>query len=364
MTIIPKIRTSHQWLDLLASRSTVIASLDLKASLPNIIYEVEGTNKSVNADALNFANCSIHTERLLGAFRSLEATGCPPIVLEKLVKDLVGRNTYGTVCELGAYAILNEAGLNFSPQVAMTGAEILNPNGAELDGCFRFPDEVYFDIKAFGFHDRLLETLRDRLSSEFQDNFIQISGGIHFSTTMVNDLLSHGFSSLVSDIRKYKYTTRESLKFLLKAKKRIQITPIELNFKKLAENNSNYPFSYAKQFTRSAPFLLIFILHPWFSGSILTSNFAGGTDRFMRAFGQATFNNVSTMIAPNTTFQVCQAAPLLSGMLFFNFWSGVTDSPQSGHYLLLNPHAKFPLPSTVITALEQSFSASLTTICV
>lgn len=356
------IRTRRGWLDALAAASPAIAALGLSATLEDATYFEGRPTPPSNADALNFANCAEHTTLLVRAIEHLAATGCSTSDLKKWLTDLTSGETYGTVCELGAYALLAQAGLPFTAQVSRAGAQTLNHNRATLDGRFNFGEDLYFDIKAFGFHDRLLGKLQRKLSQAFPDAFVAMNGGIHVPIAMLNGLLGRDYRALVSELRATREARRPPLQFELQTRRKFQVTQRQFNVEKLAAANADYAFGYAKQFTRLSPFLLIFVLHPWFGGLTFTTNFAGDTDRFMAAFATATFANVSTAIAPKTTTAIGRAAPLLSGMLFLNIWSGSNAPEQGGHYLLLNPSARFPLPAAAISALRSGFGNRLTTI--
>jgi hypothetical protein len=57
---------------------------------------------------------------------------------EKTIRNIIGeltfRNTYGAFSELVAYKWLNDAKIDFTPQVLMTASDVLNPNGSIIDG--------------------------------------------------------------------------------------------------------------------------------------------------------------------------------------------------------------------------------------
>ena len=67
---------------------------------------------------------------------------------------------------------------------------------------------------------------------------------------------------------------------------------------RLALENAEYAFRYAKQFPRHKPFLLIFVIHPWLGGLQLHGNFDGFVDKFTRALARRTFMQFRDDSAP------------------------------------------------------------------
>jgi hypothetical protein len=112
---------------------------------------------------------------------------------------------------------------------------------------------------------------------------------------------------------------------------------------RLAQENRYYPFKTAGQFTRHAPFLLVFPYAAQFN-TWLCVNFAGSTDVALRAMARRAFVQLSTDAAPLRNYDaqtspgtsVADASKLISGLLFLNL-------QEDGGWLFLNPRATHPL---------------------
>jgi len=327
--------------------SSVAATLDLKSKLSDEIYEAPGQKFSSNKDAFNLANSEEHNRAVAATIDGLAAMGADEKALTKLMLDLTSRNTYGTFCELSAYHFLLKGKHDFSIQSPMTGAEILNPNGADLDGVLRLPQEVVFDIKAFGFHEHLVSRLVERLSQDLAPDVATADDSWDVPVSALFDLLSSGYKPLLQELKASRSARRGALRFTLRAPARVQVTSRELDPRKLADENAEYAFSYAKQFARNKPFILIFVVHPWVSGA-LHLNFSGYLDEFTKAFAETTFCRFQADARAVSDVTLAEAARLLSGILFVNAWEGKPASEPPLYRLFLNPHAKNKLlPSSI-----------------
>lgn len=339
--------TRFNWLDILIAKSAVAATLYLNQKVPDEAYKLAGEKSSINKDAFNLANCEAHNDVIANTIEHLSFKGAAPAALRKLLLDLTSRNTYGTFCELSAYAFLLKGNFDFDIQTHMNGAEILNPNGADLDGLIRMPEEIYFDIKAFGFHEHLVTRLTERLSEVLTPNIVVAQDSWDVPIYYLFDLLSSQFKPLLDELKTKRVAHRGAIRFEVKAPSNIQITTREIDPLKLAEENAEYAFSYAKQFVRNKPFFLIFVIHPWVSGS-LHQNFSGYVDNFTRAFAQRTFCQFNADNRPVFDLTMAEAARLLSGILFVNAWEGEPPSEQPRYRLFLNPLAKNkPEPASI-----------------
>jgi hypothetical protein len=118
----------------------------------------------------------------------------------------------------------------------------------------------------------------------------------------------------------------------------------------LAKENALYPFRDAKQFTRHAPFVLLFVVHPWFNALSIHSDFAGVDTAFTRSLARRAFmqfskdqsplQSVCGGVAPNLT--MADASRLLSAIFFVNVWP--LDADPSIDYIMpswlyINPRA-------------------------
>ena len=180
---------------------------------------------------------------------------------ESMVRDLANnQNFYGNYCELRVYSWLHCQGARFSTQIQLTGTDVLNPNGCVIDGLFDY-SQVYFDIKAFGFLEYVVENFRTALENNLPGMMVTIDGSMDVS---VKDIERHAFpqvSALAEKLQEDCHQKISQLNWEIRANPRqlgstsFQETVIDPF--RLAEENRHYPFKSARQFTRNAPFLLI-----------------------------------------------------------------------------------------------------------
>nr|CAD6596488.1 hypothetical protein RKHAN_00312 [Rhizobium sp. Khangiran2] len=358
MTAKNFLRTRHEWLDALEARSTVVASLNVKSAAANDVYKAAGQAVSTNKDAFNLANDDDHNDFVGATIDGLAAQGVGPKDLSKLVLDLTSRNTYGTFCELSAYGFLLKGGHDFDIQMSMTGADILNPNGAALDGVIRLPQEVVFDIKAFGLHEHLVARLTERLSQDHSPNTVLAQDSWDVPVSELFALLSTKYMPLLQELQAKGSASRGAIRFEVRPPSRVQMTARELDPLKLAAENADYALNYAKQFATHKPFILIFVIHPWVSGA-LHQNFLGYVDQFTAAFARRTFCQFVADTRPLFDVTMAQASKLLSGILFINAWVGSPRTEQTIHRLFLNPHAANPLAPSMVSALAAPYGADM-----
>ncbi len=347
------IRTRHAWLDMLASKSPSIAKLDLKSKLSDDIYKESGV-AARNADAFNLANSEPHNTVLADTLEALTKAGASDPIITRFLKDLTSRNTYGTFSELSAYAFLLKGGLPFEIQIPLTGADILNPNGSDIDGCLHLSEDVLFDVKGFGFHEYLVGKLADRLSAEVAPEFVTIEDSWDVPIDVLSDLSGKDYELLKNELIGNGMAKRGVLRFTRKTR-----TPVMFQTRTgdpflLAKENADYAFRYAKQFARNKPFVLMFVIHPWFSGS-LHVNFADSLDVFTRAFARRTFMQFRS--DPNQLFGLTKGAVsgLLSGIFFIDAYEG-TDTHASPRYrCFLNPFATHKISDLSTDCLQGAY---------
>lgn len=133
----------------------------------------------------------------------------------------------------------------------------------------------------------------------------------------------------------------------------------------LARENSLFPFTDAKQFTRSRPFLLLFIIHPWFNTLTIHNDFAGRDTMFTRSLARRAFMEFSNDARPlgltasakqvPQTTTLADASQLLSAIFFLNVWPKEAD--PSIKYVLpswfyTNPRAVNPFPSYLLHVFQ------------
>lgn len=336
-------QTRHAWIEALEALSPKVKALDLKSRLEDIPYWDAATKTAHDADAYNLSSCNTHNANLARWIEGLAHQGVDDTQLVKHLTDLTKRNTYGAFAELSAYGFLLDNDIEFDIQVAMPGADILNPNGSDLDGRLTISSDVFFDVKAFGLHEYLSDRLNTLLSRHFQAEFVAIEGSADVGITNLRQLLGgKDFADLVSELTTERKAQRGSLDIRLLAPQPIQMATTTANPYELAQNHAEYAFNFAKQFVRAKPFILIFVIHPWLGGSRLSKNFAGDTDVFTRSFARRTFMQFEGDKTPLFGMTRGDAARLLSGILFIDTWPLPTHKPE--HRLFLNPNATNPVP--------------------
>lgn len=331
----------HDWLRALEALSTTIASMQLTSSLADADYAE--TSRAPNLHALNFASEPSHNKTIARCIEGLAFQGVPTATLAKWVTDLTGPTTYGAYCELSTYAWLFDRHVPFEPQAARTGAQVLNSNGADIDGIIKSGGtNLLFDVKGFAFVEGLINRVVQRLRPAFPGKFIGAQGAWTASTDDMTELLGPGFGALKQELQANAHAHRHGLDFDVRPPAPVQMTVHTQGPYELAMNNADYAFSYAKQFARTEPFLLIFVAHPWFSGVTMTSDSMGERSAFMRAFARRTFlqfrNDQTPLIGGATK---AQAAGLLSGVGFLSLGPGSRRKQPLRMYL--NPLAQNPI---------------------
>jgi hypothetical protein len=337
------ISTRYGWIEQLAARSLPIAHMQLDHRL---------TNADLDAEAFNLANDPGHEDVVIGTMECLLSTKASSAQeASSLLTDIICGNTYGSFAELAAYGWLMRCQLKITTQIRMTPADILGANDAIIDGLVDHCG-FYFDIKAFGFHGRLARRLKERLESELPGESVYLEESWDLSIDL--------FSQLIRDARAIasELKTKRSIKvgthhILAKAPELVNISSRIISPYLLAQENASYPFRSANQFTRNAPFIAIFVIHPWFNEGAIFSNFAGNDVAFARAFARRAFmqfthdlrplNTVCKEVGPEITFS--DAAKLLSAIIFINAWPErhSRDGATMPSAVYLNPRATHPL---------------------
>ncbi|MHC2295407.1 hypothetical protein [Bradyrhizobium barranii] len=159
-----RVNTIHLLIKELEKLSPNILALDLCSTIADAPIEDE---------RFNFANDRDEIALVARAAQDLPASAAD---LRKMMTDLLSQqNFYGQLCEFAVYDWLKKNHALFHIQVAQSGAEVLNPNGTDLDGMFDTRD-VYFDIKGFGFESYVREKFRAKLSEIVKKGRILIEG--------------------------------------------------------------------------------------------------------------------------------------------------------------------------------------------
>jgi len=317
-----------------------VASLPLPA---DEVYRNIASPHLHNSAAYNLSGCRDHNVSIARWIDAMAELRIPTPQIEKILKDLTSRNTYGAFSELSAYGFLLDANIPFQSQVPMNGNSVLNCNGSDLDGVMDLGSPVFFDVKAFGLNEYLVQELKAKLSFNFPSSFVAIGGSSDLGVNDLNILLGKGLQELVSDLAKNCRTNRGALEISIEPKRQVQCAISSADPYALAENHADYVFRFAKQFVRQHPFILVFVIHPWLGGNRLHSNFAGDTTVFTRSFARRSFmqysfdNNTKVMGVTRAI-----ASKLLSGILFVNSWPKPLNGKHRG-WLYLNPYAANPI---------------------
>jgi len=170
--------------------------------------------------------------------------------------------------------------------------------------------------------------------------------------------LSSQYKPLLEELRTKRIAPRGGIRFEVKAPAPVQMTERELDPRKLAEENAEYAFNYAKQFARHKPFFLMFVIHPWVSGS-LHQNLSGYVDEFTQTFAHRTFCQFNADKRPVFDLAMAEAARLLSGVLFVHAWEGDPPTEPPRYRLFLNPTAKNKPAQASIHAFAAPYGADM-----
>ena len=332
----PSICTIHDLIIELEQRSNNIQVMNLRTEIPDA---------KLGKNASKLANDSDDLDRVGNTIEELIESGTLSYPdAEGMVRDLAtNQNFYGNYCELRVYGWLHCRGARFHTQIQLTGTDVLNPNGCVIDGLFDY-SQVYFDIKAFGFQEYVVENFRTTLENNLPGMTVTIDGSMDVS---VKDIERHAFpqvSALAERLQEGCHQNISQLNWTIRAHPRqsgsISFQENVINPFRLAKQNRHYPFKAARQFTRKAPFLLIFPYATAFNKA-LNQNFANSTEITLRALARRAFMQFTKDKTPANRFDgkvkpgvsIADTARLLSGLLFINL-----DQEDRG-WLFLNPRS-------------------------
>jgi hypothetical protein len=274
---VSSLQTRHEWIQKLAQLSEHIARIES--------YLTDG---ALDPDAYNLANCDAHSRLIARAAEGLilrEASS--PQEVEKLLGDLIGRQTYGAFAEIAAYEWLSRHPLRFTAQVKMESTEVLATKGSTLDGRIDFYD-VYFDVKAFGLTGRLAQRLKEKLQKDFPGEEVLIEESWDVSPEEFGDLIRSS-EQIASELRQKRYARRGRLNIRIQETRPVTVSMRSSDPYLLANEYALFPFSDAKQFTRKRPFILLFVVHPWFNALTVHNDFAGKDTIFTRSLARRAF---------------------------------------------------------------------------
>jgi hypothetical protein len=337
------IRTCQQWIAQLAARSPAIAAMQL---------DLRVKDADLDIDAFRLANDAAHTDlivRVIDALITTQASSAQDASV--LLTDIICRDTYGKFSELAAYDWLMRNQLKITTQIKLGPSDILGANEAIIDGVVDHCG-MYFDIKAFGFHGHLAERLKERLEKELPGECVYLEESWDLSVDLFAQLIRDA-PNIASELKTKRFKQIGPLRIQAKAPEPINVSSRIISPFLLAKENATYPFRSANQFTRNAPFISIFTIHPWLNGSAIFNNFAGNDVAFTRAFTRRAFmqfthdtqplNTICKQVGAGVT--LADAAKLLSAIIFINAWP---DAHKLGRKTMpsavyLNPRALHPL---------------------
>jgi hypothetical protein len=334
------LQTRHEWIAKLAAASSAIASMHVGEGLEDARLE---------NDAVNLANCDAHCRLVVRAIENLVLSGASTQdSARNLLRNLIGPNTYGFFAELAAYDWLMRCNVRIETQVDMSADDVLAANGSTLDGKI-VHDGTHFDVKAFGFNGHRVERLKEKLEASFPSEQVLIEESWDLSMETFFDLLKSA-PDVANKLKKDRIFREGRMRIRLAPKAPVTVTMRGGEPYHLAKENALYPFKYAKQFTRNAPFILIFVVHPWFNAQAIHRDFAGVDTTFTRSLARRAFMQFSN--DPSSLQAVCRgvaakvtmadASRLLSAIFFVNVWP--LDADPSIDYLMpswlyINPRA-------------------------
>jgi hypothetical protein len=264
------IDTRYQWVAELERLSPIIKTCDLTNTTlkkKDTVYFDRTSNqpdRTRDKDAFNVANSPAHNAIIIDAVAALQGKMANDAI-RSLLGELTSKKTYGAFSELVAYKWLSDAGLSFTAQVPMTGADVVNPNGTAADGQTTFLSGkiANLDIKGFGFVEHKTEILQKRLADEFPKDVVQFGGDWSLSIDTLQDLLDYkGFSSLVAELQSSGHAKRGALEFSVQKKQRMNVSTRSIKLRTMAQLNKGYPYRFTGQFTRHHLFFLVFMIHP------------------------------------------------------------------------------------------------------
>jgi hypothetical protein len=212
---------------------------------------------------------------------------------------------------------------------------------------------TFFDVKGFGFQEALVERLRTRLQEDLPGTWIAMQGSWDQSVEVLQDLLSGAdYQKLLADLSQDRVAQRGGLDIVARQPQKVRLEHHFHSPYRLARENADYAFRFAKQFCRNDPFILIFAYHPWMGAKSLNVDFADTGSTFFRALARRTFIQFLQDATPVFDVTKGDASRLISALGFLNI-SHIpreTNSRRSAAFkLYVNPNAKNPLSTLTIS---------------
>jgi hypothetical protein len=361
------IDTRIEWLTELERISSLVGAYQLSSTLKDAVYIQRPAGQPVifhDSDAYNVANSPPHNAIVADAVAALQGRMTEQGI-RSLLGELTSRKTYGAFSELVAYKWLGDASAPFEAQVPMSKDDVVNPNGSILDGKLTLAKGKIagFDVKGFGFVAHKIKLLQERLEGKLPGQSVLIEGAWDVSIDTLQDLHDYtGFSALLAELQSASHAARGRLRFRVQNRQRVTISMHENDPIALAKQNRDYPMRFASQYTRKLPFMLIFVIHPWFSQGELHQNFASFVDRFTEELARLAFFSFAGDKTLAGGIPREKAAKLLSGLVFLNGWPETgTDAPRPNPFcrIFLNGGAKHGLTVDDFAQFKQAFGDGL-----
>jgi hypothetical protein len=158
---------------------------------------------------------------------------------------------------------------------------------------------------------------------------------------------------LLQELRSNSSAQRGTLTFLKRQRRQISISVLDLDPTRLATENREYALRFGSQFASRAPFILFFVIHPWFTQGPLF-HFAGNHDIFCTEFARLTFQSFDQDQTVREGMPTNQLVKLLSAIAFINVW----PEPPSQD---IGPTARMYLNATALHPIVPADFASLQT---
>ena len=181
---------------------------------------------------------------------------------------------------------------------------MLGANGSTLDG--KMWAGPYFDVKAFGFTGRTARRLQERLQHEFPNDQVVVFGSWDIALGTFQQLIQDT-SSIAATLRANRYFKQGPLEIQLRQKQPVTVSSRLVEPYRLAHENAKCSFEDAQQFTRNAPFVLLYVIHPWFNAGVIHKDFAGTDTTLTRSLARRAFMQFSQ--DPTLLADVCERPP-------------------------------------------------------
>jgi hypothetical protein len=275
----PRIKTLHQLVKNLESKSSVIEPLKLG----------DEEDRPLGSDVLLFANTEREKELILDGVEYLLNQGFPGDGRGKLLKVLNEDSFYRGFPELATYGWLERHSIGVKPQVEVKYPDVLNPNGCSLDGIL-LPYEVAFDIKSFGLATHLANKLVRDLETDFTGRRVKLDGRMDVDTKTVETDALRQREAIAKELRAGREYKIPSLGWRLSV---MRSAPVNTSTRswgpyRQAEELRFYPFKQAAQFTTTQPFMLVFSYLPRLN-PFLRETETDFTDKFFRTLARRVF---------------------------------------------------------------------------